>query len=88
MPIRRYVQCGVFTSEALSVMGRAFETALWTFGPECDEMKPEAVARFIIQLAREDASLDAATLHRRAVAEFSDAIITVEAALPHSSVRL
>jgi hypothetical protein len=86
MPIRRYVQHGVFTSEVLSVMDRGFEAALWTLGPECDEMKREAVARFIIQL-REDASLDAATLHRRAVAEFSDAIITVEAALPHSSVR-
>jgi hypothetical protein len=72
MPIRRYVNEGVFTSEALSVMGRAFEAAIWTLGPECDERKREAVASFIIQLAGTDDSLGVTALHRKAVAAFSD----------------
>jgi len=75
MPIRRYVQHAVFTPEVLSVMGKAFEAAIWTLGPECDEMKREAVARFIIQLARNDGNLDATTLHRRAVAAFSSPFV-------------
>ena len=75
MPIRRYVQHGVFTSEVLSVMGKAFEAAIWTLGPECDETKREAVARFIIQLAQIDGNLDATTLHRRAVAAFSSPFV-------------
>ena len=70
MSIGRYVGEGVFSSEALSVMGQAFEGAIWTLGPESDEARREAVARFIIQSAQNDGSLDVATLHRRAVAEF------------------
>jgi hypothetical protein len=77
MPIRRYVGEGVFSSEALSVMGKAFEAAIWTLGLQCDETKREAVAGFIVQLARNDGSLDVATLHRRAVAEFGGPIRTV-----------
>jgi hypothetical protein len=77
MPIRRYVEEGVFSSEALTVIGKAFEAAIWTLGPECDEMKREAVARFIIQSARNDGSLDVTTLHRRTVAAFSDPIVAV-----------
>ena len=77
MPIRRYVEEGVFTSEALSVMGKAFEAAIWTLGPECDETKREAIARFIIRLARNDISLDATSLHRRAVATFGDPVVAV-----------
>ena len=57
MPIRRYVQHAVFTPEVLSVMGTAFEAAIWTLGPECDEMKREAVAQFIIQLRGMTATL-------------------------------
>jgi hypothetical protein len=53
MPIRRYVGEGVFSSEALSVMGKAFEAAIWTLGPECDEVKREAVARFIYPVGPE-----------------------------------
>jgi hypothetical protein len=34
MPIRRYVENGVFTSDALSAMSKAFEAAIWTLGPE------------------------------------------------------
>jgi hypothetical protein len=71
MPIRRYLEHGVvFSPEALSAMGKAFEAAIWTLGPECDEMKREAVAKFIIRLAREDGNLGATTLHRRTVAAF------------------
>jgi hypothetical protein len=77
MPIRRYVEKGVFTSEALSVMGKAFEAAMWTLGPERDETKREAVARFIIRLAENDSSLDATTLHRRAVVAFGDPVVAV-----------
>ena len=33
MPIRRYLGEGVFSSEALSVMGKAFEAAIWTLDP-------------------------------------------------------
>ena len=72
MPIRRYVGEGVFSSEALSVMGKAFEAAIWTLGPKCDAARREAVARFIIH-----GSLDVATLHRRAVAAFADPIRAV-----------
>ena len=77
MPIRRYVREGVFSSDALSIMGKAFEAAIWTLGPECDGAKREAVAKFIIQLARNDDSLDVAILHRRAVAEFGSPIRAV-----------
>jgi hypothetical protein len=75
MPIRRYAEEGVFSSEALSVMGKAFEAAIWTLGPECDETKRESVARFIIRLAQSDRSLDVAALHRRAVAQFRSPIM-------------
>ncbi len=46
-------------------------------GPECDEVRREAAARFIIQLARDDGSLDVAALHRRAVMEFGGPIMAV-----------
>jgi hypothetical protein len=77
MPIRRYLEDGVFSSKALSVMGKAFEAAIWALGPECDDAKREAVARFIIRLAQNDNSLDVATLHRRAVMEFGSPIMAV-----------
>ena len=72
MQMRRYVEDGVFTPEALSAMGTALEAAIWTLGPECDDMKRESVAQFIVQLAKEDGgNLDATTFHRRAVAAFT-----------------
>ena len=78
MPIRRYVGNGVFTSEALSAMSKAFEAAIWTLGIDRDEMKREAVARFIIQLAQEDGdNLDATTFHRKAVTAFADPVVAV-----------
>jgi hypothetical protein len=71
MPIRRYVEHGVFTDETLSAMGKAFTAALRSLGIGDDEIKRSAVARVIIGLAREDEDLDAASLHNRAVAAFS-----------------
>jgi hypothetical protein len=39
-------------------------------------MKREAVAKFIIRLARENESLGVAALHRKAVAAFADPVLT------------
>ena len=72
VPIRRYMEGGVvFGPAVLSAMNKAFEAAIWTLGPDSDEMKRESVARAIIQLAREG-DFDAASLHRRAIAAISD----------------
>jgi hypothetical protein len=69
MPIRRYVKNGaVFTPQALSAMGKALEATTETLGIGSDEAKRQVVARFIIRLAQEDESLDAAALRDRAVA--------------------
>jgi hypothetical protein len=68
MPIIRYVEEGVFTPQALSAMSTALEAAMEILGLGGDEAKRGAVARFIIRLAREDDSLDAAELRDRAVA--------------------
>ncbi len=73
LPIRGYAESGdVFTPEALSVMGKAFEDVAETLGIGRDEMKRQAVAKFIIRLAQEDASLDAAALRDTAVAALND----------------
>jgi hypothetical protein len=69
MPIRRYVEKEVvFTPQALSAMSRALEATIEILGIEGNEAKRQAVARFIIRLAREDNSLDAAELRDKAVA--------------------
>jgi hypothetical protein len=68
MPIRRYVEKGVFTPQALSAMSKALEATTEILRIEDDEAKRQAVARFIIRLSREDASLDAAELRDKAVA--------------------
>jgi hypothetical protein len=69
MPIRRYVEKGVvFTPQALSAMSKALEVTTEILGIEGDEAKRQAVARFIIRLAREDDSLDAAEMRDKAVA--------------------
>ena len=73
MPIRRYVEHGVYSSDALSAMSKAFAAAIRTLAVGRDEMKRETVAKFIIGLAREDPALDAATLHRKTVAAFGNA---------------
>ena len=72
MPIRRYVEDGVvFTPKTLSVMSRALQDTTEILGIDGDESKRQAVAKFIIRVAREDDSLDAASLRRRAVAAFA-----------------
>ena len=64
MPIRRHVEKGVvFTPQALSVMSKALEATTETLGIGSDEAKRRTVARFIIRLAQEGDSLDAAGLH-------------------------
>ena len=69
MPIRRYLEKGVvFTPQALSAMSKALEATTEILGIEGDEAKRQAVAKFIIRLAREDDSLDAAELRDKAVA--------------------
>ena len=68
MPIRRYVEAGVFTPQALSAMSTALEATMEILGLDGDEAKRGAVARFIIRLARQDDSLDAAELRDKAVA--------------------
>ena len=85
MPIRRYVEDGVFTPKALSAMGRALEATTEILGIGSDERQRQAVARFIIRLAREDASLDATTLRDRAVAALGGAAYCVVRAIPQPS---
>ena len=69
MPIRRYLEKGVvFTPQALSGMSKALEATTEILGVEGDEAKRLAIAKFIIRLAREDGSLDAAELRDKAVA--------------------
>ena len=69
MPIRRCVEKGVvFTPQALSAMSKALEATTEILGIEGDEAKRQTVGRFIVRLAREDASLDAAELRDKALA--------------------
>jgi hypothetical protein len=69
MPIRRYVEKGaVFTPQAISAMSKALEGATEILGIAPDGKQRQAVAKFIIRLAQEDGSLDAAALRDRAVA--------------------
>jgi hypothetical protein len=69
MPIRRYVEDGVvFTPKTLSAMSRALEETTQVLGIEGDENQRQTVARFIISIAREDDSLDAAALRDRVFA--------------------
>ena len=68
MPIRRYVEKGVFTPQALSAMSKALEATAEILGIEGDEARRRAVARFIIRVAREDDSPDSAELRDKAVA--------------------
>jgi hypothetical protein len=68
MPIRRYVKKGaVFTPQILSAMGQALEATTKILGIGSDELRRQAVARFLIRLSQEDGSLDATTLRDKAV---------------------
>jgi|HubBroStandDraft_3_1064219.scaffolds.fasta_scaffold853303_2 hypothetical protein len=68
MPIRRYVGEGVFTPKAISEMSKALADTAEILGIGSDEKGRETIAQFLIRLAREDASLNAAALRDRAVA--------------------
>jgi hypothetical protein len=68
MPIRRYLgEGGFFRPKAVSAMSKALVETTEILGIDGDEKQRQAVARFIIRLAREDASLDAAALTRATV---------------------
>jgi hypothetical protein len=86
MPIRRYVEKGVFTPQALSAMSKALEATTEILRIEGDEAKRQAVARFIIRLSREDNSLDAAEMRDKAVAALGGvaylAIVPYSARIP------
>jgi hypothetical protein len=66
MPIRRYVDDGVFSPKTISEMSKALEETTAILGISGEKQR-QAVARFIIRLAGEDNSLDATTLRDRAV---------------------
>ena len=69
MPIKRYlVQGVVFTPEVLSSMGKVLEETTEILGISSVEAKRGDVARFIVRLAQEDDTLDAAALRDRTVA--------------------
>ena len=86
MPIRRYVEKGVvFTPRALSAMSKALDATTEILGIEGDEAKRHAVARFIIRLAREDNSLDAAELRDKAVAALGGVAYLAIAQAPQPS---
>ena len=77
MPIKRYVETGaVFTPQALSAMSKAFTATLGTLGIDSDEVKRQAVAKFIIRLAQEEhGNLDAASLWDRTVAALGEPVV-------------
>jgi hypothetical protein len=68
MPIRLYVEDGVFTPNALASMSKALEETTEILGMRGDEIKRRTVAKFIIRLAQQDENLDTAALRDKAVA--------------------
>ena len=68
MPIKRYITSEVFTPEAVSAMGEAFQgtVAALEVG-EGDATRREAVAQFIIHLALSYPMLDADALRDKAI---------------------
>ena len=85
MPIRRYVEEGVFTPQALSAMSTALEATTEILGIGSGEAKRRAVARFIIRLAQEDDSLDATELRDKAVAALGGVAYIAIAQAPQPS---
>jgi hypothetical protein len=83
MPIKGYVETGVvFSPEALSAMNRALTDTTQVLGIEGDENQRQIVARFIISIAQEDDSLDAAALRDRVFAALGG--IAYSATIPAS----
>ena len=81
MPIRRYLEVGIFTPKTISAMGQALEATAQILGIGNDEAKRRAIARFIIRVAKEDDSLDATALRDWAVAAFGGASMVHEPAM-------
>ena len=73
MPIRRYLEEGVFTPKTISEMSKALEATVEILGIGRDEAKRRGVAKLIIRVAKEDDSLDAVALRDRAVAALGGA---------------
>ena len=72
MPIRRYLgEGGFFRPKAISALSKALVETTEILGIEGDEIKRQAVAKFIIKLAQEDGNT---TLRDRAVAALGDSI--------------
>lgn len=70
MPIDAYLPTSgaSFGPEAVTNMGKALQDAVDTLGIDpSDEIKREAVARFIIKLAEIDGGVDAVSLRDKAV---------------------
>jgi hypothetical protein len=63
-----YLEPGAFDPEAVAAMCRAFQGSVGALGVDDDEMRREAVAQFVIHLARWDDSLDDTALRERTVA--------------------
>jgi hypothetical protein len=68
MPIRHYIGEGVFTPQAISSMSEALTETTRILGIAGDETQRQIVARFIVRVASEDDSLDAADLRERVFA--------------------
>ena len=86
MPIRRYVEKGVvFTPEALSAMNKALTDTAEILGIGDDEIRRQAIARFIIRVASEDHSLGAKTLRDRAVSALGGTTYCDVHAIPQPS---
>jgi hypothetical protein len=73
MPIRRYLEEGVFTPKTTSEMSKALEATVEILGIGRDEAKRRGVAKFIIRVAKDGDSLDAVALRDRAVAALGGA---------------
>ena len=69
-------------------MSKALEATIEILGIEGDEAKRQTVGRFIVRLAREDASLDAAELRDKAVAALGGVayLAIVQAPQPSSPI--
>ena len=66
-------------------MSKALEATIEILGIEGDEAKRQTVGRFIVRLAREDASLDAAELRDKALAALGGVAYLAIAQGPHPS---
>ena len=66
--VELYLEPGAFDPEAVATMNRAFQGSVGALGVDDDEMRREAVAQFVIHLARWDESLDDTALRERTIA--------------------